>query len=712
MRKKNVRIGTALMAALALALALILTACPQITGNDNGGTTGCTVTFNTGGGSAIAPLTVNTGSLANRPADPVKEGYHFDNWYTAAAGGSVVSWPITVNANITVYARWIERENPSIRFTVIFDTVEGSAIAPLTVNTGSLANRPADPVKEGYYFDNWYTAATGGSVVSWPITVNANITVYARWTEAEIPITRFTVTFDTGGGNYIDPLMVNTGSWVDRPADPVKEGYHFDNWYTAATGGWVVSWPITVNANITVYARWTEAETPITRFTVTFDTGGGSAITPLTVDAGSTVNQPADPTKEGYRFDNWYTATTGGWVVSWPLTVSENTTVYARWIAQYTVTFDTGGGSAITPLTVDAGSWVDRPADPVKEGYHFDNWYTATTGGWVVSWPLTVSENTTVYTRWIAQYTVTFDTDGGSAITPLTVDAGSWVDRPADPVKEGYHFDNWYTATTGGWVVSWPLTVSENTTVYARWIAQYTVTFDTDGGSYLDPLTVDAGSWVNQPANPAKEGYHFDNWYTAATGGWAVSWPLTVSENTTVYTRWIALYTVTFDTDGGSYLDPLTMEAGSTVNQPVDPTKWGYRFDNWYTAATGGSAASWPLTVSESTTVYARWILIGQGSIQAVFSGLPQDESTNLTGTGGGTLSWTNGTLDISVPAENFPGASWQWYLDNAPLSGATTAALNKPGSDFTPGRHEVTVEIRTADNKVYSKTLRFTVVQ
>jgi uncharacterized repeat protein (TIGR02543 family) len=168
---------------------------------------------------------------------------------------------------------------------------------------------------------------------------------------------------------------------------------------------------------------------------------------------------------------------------------------------------------------------------------------------------------------------------------------------------------------------------------------------------------------------------------------------------------------VIFDTGGGSAIAPVTANAGSLVYRPAaNPAKTGYIFDGWYTAATGGSAVSWPLTVSENITVYARWLV--QGSIKVTFSGLPQDETTNLTGMSDGTLSWTNGTLDISVPAANFSGASWQWYLDNAPLSGATTAALNKPGSDFTPGRHDLTVEIRTADNKVYSKTLRFTVGQ
>jgi uncharacterized repeat protein (TIGR02543 family) len=168
---------------------------------------------------------------------------------------------------------------------------------------------------------------------------------------------------------------------------------------------------------------------------------------------------------------------------------------------------------------------------------------------------------------------------------------------------------------------------------------------------------------------------------------------------------------VTFDTGGGSFIAPVTVDTGSTVNKPANPTRTGYIFDNWYTAATGGSVVSWPLTVSENITVYARWILVGQGSIKVSFSGMPQDETTSLTGMSG-TLLWTTGTLNISVPSANFPGATYQWYLDGSPLNGETGYSLNKPGSDFTLGQHAVAVQIQTADHTVYSKSVRFTVEQ
>jgi uncharacterized repeat protein (TIGR02543 family) len=285
---------------------------------------------------------------------------------------------------------------------------------------------------------------------------------------------------------------------------------------------------------------------------------------------------------------------------------------------------------------------------------------------------------------------------------------------------------NWYGSTTyiartltGGqvyYIKVWPYSSSGSGTYQIGFNTfpvppgtTITVTFDTQSGSAIDPVTVDYGSQVNQPANPTRTGCTFANWYTALNGGSVVVWPLTATSDTTVYAHWTAV--LTFDTQGGSAIDPVTVNADSEVNRPVDPTRTGYAFNNWYTTASGGDLVTWPLTVNGNTTVYARWYLAGQGSITVSFSGLPQDETTNLSGTTE-TLSWMNGTLNVSVPTASFTGASYQWYLDNAALSGATVSSLSKPGSDFTLGRHEITVRIITTDNKVYSKTLRFTVVQ
>jgi len=243
---------------------------------------------------------------------------------------------------------------------------------------------------------------------------------------------------------------------------------------------------------------------------------------------------------------------------------AEDVTITAKWtINQYTITFDTDGGSGIDPITADYGTEVTAPADPTKTGYTFT--------GWDPEIPTTMpAENVTIIAKWtINQYTITFDTDGGSGIDPITADYGTEVTAPANPTKTGYTF--------AGWDKEIPTTMpAEDVTITAKWtINQYTITFDTDGGSGIDPITADYGTEVTAPANPTKTGYTF--------AGWDKEIPTTMpAEDVTITAKWtINQYTITFDTDGGSGIDPITADYGTTITAPADPTKEGYTFAGW-----------------------------------------------------------------------------------------------------------------------------------
>ena len=118
-----------------------------------------------------------------------------------------------------------------------------------------------------------------------------------------------------------------------------------------------------VTGNMTLTAKWTANS-----YTITFDTNGASAIDPITQGYDTTINAPAAPTKTGYTFM--------GWEPEIPATMpAEDMTITAKWsINQYTVTFDTDGGSKIDPITQDYGTDITAPADPTREGYTFIGW--------------------------------------------------------------------------------------------------------------------------------------------------------------------------------------------------------------------------------------------------------------------------------------------------------------------------------------------------
>jgi len=373
-----------------------------------------TVTVKPENGEADITITQDYGTPITAPADPTREGYTFIGWDREI--------PTTMPAeDMTVTAQWEINQ-----YTITFDTNGGSEIAPITQDYGTNITAPADPIREGYTFIGWDREISKTMPAE-------NMTVTARW-----EINRYTITFDPAGGSEIAPITQDYGTNITAPADPTREGYTFI--------GWDRDIPVTMPAeNITVTAQW-----EINRYTITFDTAGGSEIAPITQDYGTNITAPANPTRKGYTFK--------GWDKEIPETMpAENITVKAQWeINQYTIAFDTNGGSEIAPITQDYSTEITAPDNPTRKGYTFK--------GWDKEIPETMpAENMTITAQWeINRYTITFDTAGGSEIAPITQDYGTNITAPADPTREGYTFIGWDKAI--------PTTMpAENITVTAQW---------------------------------------------------------------------------------------------------------------------------------------------------------------------------------------------------------------------------------------------------
>ena len=189
--------------------------------------------------------------------------------------------------------------------------------------------------------------------------------------------------------------------------------------------------------------------------TVTYAYGalGGTYATQI-VQTGEKAIEPDVPSRQGYQFTDWYLDNTK---YDFNTAVTKGMTLTAKWTANsYTITFDTDGGSAIDPITQGYGTTINAPTAPTKTGYTFMGWNPAL--------PATMpAENMTITAQWrINRYTITFDTDGGSTVAPITQDYGTPITAPADPTREGYTFIGWDTEI--------PATMpAENITLKARW---------------------------------------------------------------------------------------------------------------------------------------------------------------------------------------------------------------------------------------------------
>ena len=182
-----------------------------------------------------------------------------------------------------------------------------SEYAKQVLPSGTLATRPDAPAATpGYTFGGWNKAdGTAWDYASDKVTDNR--TLYAKWAA-----NTYTITFDTAGGSEIAPITQDYGTVITAPEAPTREGYTFI--------GWDKEIPTTMPAeNMTVTAQW-----KINRYTITFDTAGGSEIAPITQDYGTAITAPADPTREGYTFK--------GWDREIPTTMpAENITLKAKW---------------------------------------------------------------------------------------------------------------------------------------------------------------------------------------------------------------------------------------------------------------------------------------------------------------------------------------------------------------------------------------------
>ena len=189
------------------------------------------------------------------------------------------------------------------------------------------------------------------------------------------------VTYKDGDSEYAKQVLPS-GTLATRPDAPAATpGYTFGGWNKADGTAWDYA-SDKVTDNITLYAKWA-ANT----YTITFDTAGGSEIAPITQEYGTVITAPEAPTREGYTFI--------GWDKEIPTTMpAENMTVTAQWeINRYTITFDTAGGSEITPITQDYGTAITAPEAPTREGYTFI--------GWDREIPTTMpAENITLKARW------------------------------------------------------------------------------------------------------------------------------------------------------------------------------------------------------------------------------------------------------------------------------------------------------------------------
>ena len=535
-----------------------------------------------------------------------KTQYLLAGWNSSADGSgtryALGQTKVSLSGDVTLYAQWVAEE---VTVTYEYDGADGgnsTAIEFYTYGTSGLIL--PTPTKTDYTFRGWYSSSSlmrllgyGGTSYTPPAYSLTN-SIYAKWSpisegpeqqtleiyggiiDEEHPINSpdpYTETSTDGGLTWHPAYLVGsdhpwgnvdgTNSWLNCGPSffeclGVRSDYRYrfylaPGWsasnLTASmimdNYGWVTlngtdlsgyqegNWnsPGAIPVDQITHTGWNELYVVLVdqggyagiNFHLTFNVTSPTPIkvlepgTPNTLKVqfnlqGAPISYAAQtytlggdalliptPTRDGYSFMGWAKGSIHGAVVQpGSFTPDDNVTLYALWDApSHTASFDSNGGSAVADvLFADDGGTVAKPKNPTRSGYRFLGW-SANEGGNALSFPYTpgAAQDITLYALWSPYtYTVTYDSKQGSAIAADSFVTDGSLAIPYDPIRTNYSFLGW-SATDGGSPITFPYTpsVKTNITLYALWsLDSYTVTFDSKGGSSVDPSSFLSGGTI------------------------------------------------------------------------------------------------------------------------------------------------------------------------------------------------------------------------
>ncbi|MDU6265410.1 MAG: InlB B-repeat-containing protein [Anaerocolumna aminovalerica] len=692
--------------------------------------------FNGNGGSVSEDLKkVNYGESYGELPVPERKDHYFKGWYTSPSGGSLISSESIVNITTStmLYARW--SGNPS---QVTFDPNGGSvATTSKDVTYGSIYGSLPVPNKDGYIFEGWYLSDNDGIKIESTTRVNFidDHTLYAHWTTSS-----YSIVFDDNDGSTSKKYKsIMYGEKYGSLRTPTRNGYTFIGWFTSANGDGEQVTPSTVHnvaSNKNIYAHWKPNE-----YTIRFRGNGGKVDRDnIKVTYGNIYGELPTPVLDHYTFEGWYNS--NGYLIqpSHYVNVTMDQVLSAGWKGnQFTIDFDSNGGSTVSPIKVNYGNNYGSLPTPYRMGYVFLGWLTSPKGEEMVTYYDTVrlEEDQTLYARWdVMKPSVTFNGNGGDMIVNgekttssiISLTYGEKYGNLPIPTREGYSFLGWYLqGTTDVKITSDTIvTLTSSHSLYASWSANsYIINFDTCGGNLLsNSMKVTYDNYYGNLPVPEKANYTFTGWFTKPEGGELIKSSSTVKlqGNQILYAHWQGISSiVNFDNNiGYPNYSRKVVYYGSTYGTLPVPTRTGYDFAGWFTASSGGGKIDETAIVDYTIehTLYAHWspkkVIVSLNpnynsesiSTKVVLFEERYGYLPTLTRAGYRFKGWyTSPTGDVQVVAEDLVKASTdftlyaQWegnsynvFFDAnggsiATTSGVVTNGRNHNGALVTPTR-------------------------
>ncbi len=427
-----------------------------------------------------------------------------------------------------------------------------------------------------YETSAWYTDPEKNTEYDSNTTISEATTLYA---DSSVKSCKVTVNLDGGDTYeiYSDGKKIASGDSVPYGSEtrivvPTKDGYNVSiktspNLNTKTQSNGVYDY-----RGITADTTFTITYSPTTAI-LKFDTVGAGTILPIMGTSGADYTAPSNPEKEGYEFIGWSPKLPDKLPSTWM------TTYTALWAPKtVSISLDTKGGDPLDGVSRSYNTMYGSMPVPVRDGYKFVGWYGA--DGTEVKYTdiVNTAEGVTLYADWVEQFTITFDSNGGSDVAAISQGYNSDIIAPAAPTKTGYTFQYWEKDGEKYDLTTMP---AENITLKAVWKAnEYTITFDSKGGSTVDAITQDYNTPVSTPAAPTKTGYTFQYWSKDGAKYDLTTMP---AENITLKAVWLinakcdnGTASIELGTEGGSFVVPVgrvetvTVSMGSNTSVKVE----------------------------------------------------------------------------------------------------------------------------------------------
>ena len=539
-----------------------------------------------------------------------KEGYTLKAWFSDPDFIDKIGTPgesVEIDESMVLYAKWVKK-----KYTIKFNSDGGTPVDEMTAKYESAIAEPESPTKEGYVFSGWYEDKGLTKPYAFSTMPSRDLVLHAKWMKEE-----YIVNFDSNGGTQVEPIKSYYQDNIEEPEIPTKEGYAFEGWYTDSNLTNKYDFNSEILSNITLYAKWTEA-----KYTIKFNSDGGTPVDEITAKYESAIAEPESPTKEGYVFSGWYEDKGLTKPYAFSTMPSRDLVLHAKWMKEeYIVNFDSNGGTQVEPIKSYYQDNIEEPEIPTKEGYAFEGWYTDSNLTNKYDFNSKILSNITLYGKWAKdKYTISFNSNGGTAVKSITNYYEEEVIEPSIPTKVGHTFTGWYKDEELTQLYTFSTIPSQNIILYAGWIKnKYIISFNSNGGTIVNSITKYYKEKLIEPILPVKEGYTFAGWYEDGKLTKKYLFDTVLAKDITLYAKWNKnevkkpvspvnnKYTISFNSNGGTTVNNIIGYYKDKLIEPAVPTRIGYTFVGWYEDTKLTKKYLFNTMPNKNITLYAKW---------------------------------------------------------------------------------------------------------